>query len=368
MGHKRKRIVDPDSTTPQKKQDYGSPNITRGDHTSVQKSLVNLPDSLPHQYPPEAPVQNSQSNSYHGIQGNKGGLIPGPVPSYSPSSPSPSFPQLPPVPPGYLSTAPFVHASIMTTSRITAAADSSYERLEWLGDAYIEIISSRILYSRFPNFPANKLAHTRERLVCNKNLARFSRKYGFDRMVKCAEYLRADSSFIKIVADVFEAYTAAIVQGDPLHGFATAEAWLSALWEPQLREVEKLERKPILAGNAKEELRTMIMSPGVKIEYLEERPAYVNKAKGETTFWICCYVTGWGYEKKRIGTGTGNAKVVAGNNAASNALEKESILLQDMAARKKIFDEKRKQEKEAELAHAQEGQPDISNGHALVSE
>ncbi|KAL9093291.1 MAG: hypothetical protein Q9165_004032 [Trypethelium subeluteriae] len=315
MGNKRKRESDPNEGLSHKKQ---GPNTTPND--SDQKSTLK--------------PEHHNGTSQHGT-----------IPSHTKSPPSTSFPKLPYIPPGYLSTAPFLHKSAVTSSRITAAQDTSYERLEFLGDAYIEVIATRILYSRFPQFPAGKLANTRENLVCNNSLANLSRKYGFDRKVTCTPSVKDDPAFYKVVADVFEAYVAAIILGDPEHGFETAETWLTALWEPQLAQIDKAEAKSVMAGNAKEELRKMVVSPGVKIEYLETRSMQYNKAKGESHFYYGCYVTGWGYEKKRLGTGTGTSKSAAGNNAAQNAMETEAALLQDMTKQKAVFDEKRRQER-----------------------
>ncbi|KAI9676304.1 MAG: hypothetical protein M1822_008338 [Bathelium mastoideum] len=268
------------------------------------------------------------------------------------TSSSVSLAQLPPIPSGYLSAAPFVHNSISTSSRISAAGDQSYERLEFLGDAYIQIISSRILYSRFPEFPAGKLANTRQSLVRNDTLARFSRQYGFDQKVKATEDVRKSDVWDKVVADVFEAYTASVVLGDPEKGFETAEAWLGALWEPQLREIEQAKQKTMSAVNAKEELRKMVASPGVKIEYMEERPRQNIKSKGETEFFYGCLITGWGYEKKHLGSGAGYSQMAAGNNAALDAMESQGALLQVMAKQKSVFDKKRRQEREAAALQA----------------
>ena len=228
---------------------------------------------------------------------------------------------------------------------MTAAGDRSYDRLEFLGDAYIQVISSRVLYTRFPHFPSNKLSTARQTLVRNSTLAKFSLQYQFDQRTKATKGMKIKEE-PKILGDVFEAYTASVVLGDPENGFRAAEAWLSALWEPLLKQIEQAEQKPMSAANSKEALRKMIMSPGVKIDYVEERPSEMLKNKGETEYYFGCYVSGWGYLKKHIGSGTGYSKVAAGNNAALDAIENEAAL-QDMVKQKSVFDEKRRQEREA---------------------
>ena len=45
------------------------------------------------------------------------------------------------------------------------------ERLEFLGDAVLELVSSTYLYHTFPNLPEGELTKTRAGLVCSESLA-----------------------------------------------------------------------------------------------------------------------------------------------------------------------------------------------------
>ena len=52
------------------------------------------------------------------------------------------------------------------------------ERLEFLGDAVLELISSDVLYARFPQIPEGELTKKRASLVCEPSLAYCARQFG----------------------------------------------------------------------------------------------------------------------------------------------------------------------------------------------
>ena len=60
------------------------------------------------------------------------------------------------------------------------------QRLEFLGDAVLEICVSRVLYERFPKLREGQLTRRRAALVCEANLARAARELGL------GSYLRLD--------------------------------------------------------------------------------------------------------------------------------------------------------------------------------
>lgn len=162
-----------------------------------------------------------------------------------------TLPPLPPIKPQYQKTA-FCHKSLYTTSRELATSDLTYERLEFLGDAYIELFASRLIYESYSHLPAGRMSQVRELLVKNETLAELSRSYGFDGKIavgaEIAELLRdsrgrGNKGYNKIVGDVFEAYVAAVVLSDfEGRGFEKAEAWCRDLWEGKLERAKKEDR------------------------------------------------------------------------------------------------------------------------------
>ncbi|KAI9704706.1 MAG: hypothetical protein M1820_005454 [Bogoriella megaspora] len=243
----------------------------------------------------------------------------------------------------------FTHSSAVTTSRASAENDQSYERLEFYGDAVIQLYATQIIFNRFPNFPPGKMSDVRVSLVCNATLALFSQEY------KLYKNLRTDENTSKmnekVLGDVFEAYIGGLTLADPANSDSVVKPWLAALWEPTLVEIEGGEYNKgegeIDVVNAKEKLRTKIVSPTmVTIEYENIEPPELKRHLGKTVNKIGCYITGWGYKRQLFGVGEGYSKAEAGNRAAAKALLEHSKVLDDMASQKKVHDAKVKASRE----------------------
>ena len=208
--------------------------------------------------------------------------------------------------------------------------NKSYERLEFLGDAYIELFASRLIWKKYPSLRAGKMSQLRESLVKNETLAKFYTSYGFDARFRGSSELRHNEKiWTKVRGDVFEAYVAAIVLSDPLNGFEIAEKWLVALWEPLLtlshdKKVPDMQAKVQLAGK--------IGGKGVKIDYVDERPPLYEK--GDQVWFQGVYLTGWGWDNQHLGSGRGTSRLMAGNSAAAKALLNTTLIDEILVARK----------------------------------
>ena len=217
---------------------------------------------------------------------------------------------------------------------------ASYERLEFLGDAYIEVMASRLIWEKFKKLPAGRLSQIRELLVKNQTLGEIATKYGLDTQITATTDARSNPKlWTKIKGDLIEAYVAAIVLPDKEMGgagFASAEKWLHQLWMPKLEGIAE-EKMP--NGNAKDALSRKLVSRGVTLEYLEERPMEQLR-EGQQTYFIGAFFTGWGYERQLLGRGRALNKSSAGNLAADDALQ--NPLTTTIARMKKDHDEKMK--------------------------
>lgn len=265
-------------------------------------------------------------------------------PTHAYSGQQHTLPKLPEILDKSLQDVPFTHQG--TLSRISADdVMTSYERLEFLGDAYLEVIASRVLFNRYPSYTAGKLSQKRQSMVNNETLASFSLAYGFDNRARLPKNLQMASgndqrkSWTKVMGDIFEAYVAAVILSDPENGLSTAESWLSELWAPALSGAN--EQKVNL--NAKVQLATKIMGKGVKISYLDEAQPGVFKKEGQILFQVGAYITGWGWEKAHLGSGKGWNKSEAGNMAATQAIA--NPLTAQISAVKQDFDIKTAQER-----------------------
>ncbi|KAH7386748.1 ribonuclease III domain-containing protein [Phaeosphaeria sp. MPI-PUGE-AT-0046c] len=258
---------------------------------------------------------------------------------------SKDLPPLPPITEPHLHQAVFTHRSVHATSiNVHEYVDLGldYERLEFLGDAYIELIASRALYNRFPLVEVPQLCSWRERLVENIALAKFSEAYGFpDRLQYKVDFDKTSKAWNKVVADIFEAYVAGVVLSDPENGFAVAEKWLDELWAPQLLGFkEKIVENP----RARDDLQKLILVNGIELKFREERPLVVDR--GVHSYAMGAYLTGWGYENEWLGSGEGQKKAAACIAAATHALKMNSEVLQNAARQKKELVEARAKERE----------------------
>ncbi|EUC33527.1 hypothetical protein COCCADRAFT_26154 [Bipolaris zeicola 26-R-13] len=249
---------------------------------------------------------------------------------------SKDLPPLPPIAEPHLHEAVFTHRSAIYDPSIPGSSlggdlSLDYERLELLGDAYIELIASRALYNRFPHVDVPELCMWRERLVENSTLGKFSEAYGFpDRLKHRALWDKNSKQYHKVVADMVEAYVAAVVLSDPAHGFEAAEAWLTELWAPQLLNFrEKIIENP----QARDQLNKLVLGKGVKLTTKEEKPMTYD-SNSVQCYHMGIYLTGWGYHDEWLGSGEGQNKVQAGVAAAADALKRDSPVLKDAIRQK----------------------------------
>jgi ribonuclease-3 len=222
-----------------------------------------------------------------------------------------------------LRTAVFTHPALNNNNNTT------YDRLEILGDAYIELIATKIVWERFPSLPSGRISQIREILVKNETLSGFAEIFGFDREVAVpSNYNNPSKRWTKTKGDVFEAYVAAVILSDPDHGYQIAENWLASLWMPILKNLG-----PQKGGlRSKVALAKKIMGKNIKLEYLEDRPSVQLKG-GTQNFFIGLYLTGWGWEKRHLSSGQGLSKAAAGDEAAENALLNISLISEIVSAK-----------------------------------
>ena len=270
-----------------------------------------------------------------------------------------SLPPIPPIQDPSLATIPFTHRGTLHNT-LSPSPTASYERLEYLGDAYLEIIASRLLYQSFPSMTAGKLSKTRELLVKNETLAEFSLAYSFDTKASLPKAYKEGREhrkiWTKMLGDMFEAYVAAVILSSPATGFQTAEKWLVALWTPLLSTPDpsttfSLQDAPF-NPSAKLQLQQKLGGKGIKLSY---RPSCAPiPIKGGHIYSISVFLDGWGYPQQLLGEGKGESTKEAGNRAAMRALL--NPVTAHAGAVKRDFDEQVKEERKREEEEKREGE------------
>lgn len=87
-----------------------------------------------------------------------------------------------------------------------------YERLEFLGDAVLELVTSDFLYHKYPDMAEGKLSKTRASMVCESSLALCAEELELGCFLLLGKGEESDRGRIKasIIADVMEAIIGAI--------------------------------------------------------------------------------------------------------------------------------------------------------------
>ncbi|KAI0596093.1 ribonuclease III domain-containing protein [Biscogniauxia sp. FL1348] len=264
---------------------------------------------------------------------------------------SSSLPRLEPVLNPALEQAAFTHSGMASKP-----TEMSYERLEWLGDAYIYLMSSAYIYQTFPCLPAGRCSQLRERLVKNETLSEYTIRYGMDKRIrfpldfdalgKTGGNIATQKSKKKVLGDVFEAYVAAVILGD-LTGLSRVAAWLKTLWSTNLRnEIRKeyMDRPAVAQAhvtldnngtnptpnqqdlNPKTILTQVIGTKGVRISYHDIGEPKREKNSGLPWYTVGVVYDGLGETNLQLGYGSGLSKKEAGANAARKAMENKKLI------------------------------------------
>lgn len=88
----------------------------------------------------------------------------------------------------------------------------SNERMEFLGDAVLSIVSAEYLYTKFPKMPEGKLSKLRSSLVCTQSLSGFARELCIGDYLRLGKGEKASGGADRdsILENAFEAIIAAI--------------------------------------------------------------------------------------------------------------------------------------------------------------
>lgn len=200
----------------------------------------------------------------------------------------------------------FTHTSYANEHRLLKISHN--ERLEFLGDAVLQLIISKYLYQNYPQSPEGEMSKMRSSFVREESLAGFSRACGFDQhlLLGKGEEKSGGRNRDTILGDVFEAFLGALLLDK---GEAAVEKFLYQVMIPQL-EKGNYERVTDYKTSLQEKLQ---VHGEVDISYQvveEVGPAH------DKLFTVEVLVN-----QEVIGRGTGRSKKLAEQAAAQNAVE-----------------------------------------------
>lgn len=118
------------------------------------------------------------------------------------------------------------HRSMLSQEKY--AKYDSYERLEFLGDAVLDLIAAEILFNKYPKKDEGFLTKIRAKLVRGETLSAFSSKLGFEELMEIGEKGTTIKISKSILADVFESIVAAIYI---TKGYPSAFSFVESVFE-----------------------------------------------------------------------------------------------------------------------------------------
>ena len=105
----------------------------------------------------------------------------------------------------------FTHTSYANEHRLLNISHN--ERLEFLGDAVLQLLISEYLYKKYPKKPEGDLSKLRAMIVREESLAGFARDCQFDQFIKLGkgEEKSGGRNRDTILGDAFEAFLGALL-------------------------------------------------------------------------------------------------------------------------------------------------------------
>lgn len=112
------------------------------------------------------------------------------------------------------------------------------ERMEFMGDAVLELWVSERLYQAEPSLAEGQMTTIRAQLVCEAALASYSRKLGLNQFIKLGhgEERSGGRERDSIIADMFEAFLGAIYLDG---GMVNADCFLNSVMADQLTNLDQ---------------------------------------------------------------------------------------------------------------------------------
>ena len=200
----------------------------------------------------------------------------------------------------------FVHSSYFNEN--PNAASGHNERLEFLGDAVIGLIVSRLLYERFPDEDEGLLTARRAALVNRDALASLGLRIGLDRylLLGRGESEAGGSTRPSVLAGAFEALAGAIFLSE---GIDATRTWLTRLFDARLPGAGEPEPPKSAKSRLQEwSQREHRIKPHYEL-------VSTTGPDHDQTFTVAAVLRG-----KRIALGEGSSRQRAEEQAASAAL------------------------------------------------
>ncbi|BDG48081.1 ribonuclease III [Parageobacillus sp. KH3-4] len=201
----------------------------------------------------------------------------------------------------------FTHSSYVNEHRRRPHEDN--ERLEFLGDAVLELTVSQYLFKKFPHMSEGELTKLRAAIVCEPSLVKFANALSFGELVLLGkgEELTGGRTRPALLADVFEAFIGALYLDQGM------DAVMQFLGQTIFPKIDEGAFSHVM--DFKSQLQELVQRDGIGVlEYsiLEEKGPAHNKE----------FVSRVSLNGQELGIGVGKSKKEAEQHAAQMALQK----------------------------------------------
>jgi len=203
----------------------------------------------------------------------------------------------------------FTHRSFINENKHTTQEHN--ERLEFLGDAVLELVATSFLYKKYPKKHEGELTSFRAALVNTNTLSEVASKLGFNEFLLLSKGETKDTGRARqyILADTFEAVIGAIYLDQ---GYQVADTFIETNLLSLTDEIVKtgswIDAKSFFQERSQE-----VLSVTPVYETIQEDGPDHNKS-----FTVAVKI-----KDETIATGKGQSKQEAEQEAARNALEKK---------------------------------------------
>lgn len=192
------------------------------------------------------------------------------------------------------------------------------ERLEFLGDSVLSLITSRYIYQTFTDRPEGELTRMRAELVCERALSGYAQTIGLGGhlLLGIGEEKNNGRQRKSILADAFEALLAAIYLDAGESGLETVREFLLPFI---VKEIDAIGKNKGFNGDPKSLLQQFVQqAEGDFLEYVvvgQSGPDHMKVFRVEARL-----------NSNVIGRGQGRSKREAEQNAAKEALQLFSVI------------------------------------------
>ena len=215
----------------------------------------------------------------------------------------------------YLDAA-LTHSSYTNELRSRGMKADSNERLEFLGDAVLQLVISEHLYKSHTNYREGALTKMRQMLVCEKTLAKIAGRIDLGSYVNLGngEELSGCRNLPKILADALEALIAAVYLDSKDRSGEDYKKVVLLLFGDEIKASTRQRT------DFKTRLQQLAEQDGAAV--LEYRVVVEDGPEHNKCFTVAAYIN-----NNEVGRGSGRTKKLAEMHAAKMALKLFGVIV-----------------------------------------